>query len=144
MAIELNSEIINDLVNKGYVNDTNPERTHLHKRYNYALDVSIVHSSCYKPNQINLSCFFDIKWLIDNFSLITFPLSEIKNQLTEIFGPCFAQIYNNPQEFQIVFYIYEEEKLIKWVDLLEDDADEFTYLVVDLINDMLKEKEKEW
>ena len=104
MAIQLTSNIINDLVNKGYVPNTTPKSTSLHKRYNYALDVSIVYSS-YKPDQINLSCFFDIKRLIDNFSLTTFPLSEIQKQLTEIFGHCFAQIYNYG-EFQIVFYIY--------------------------------------
>ena len=140
MAIELTSNIIKDLVNKGYVSDISTTRIYLHKRYSDTLDVSISHSS-YKPDQINLSCVFGINALIDNFSLNIFPL-EIQKQLTKIFGSCFAGIYNT--QVQIVFHIYEEEKLIKWVDLLEEDADEFTYLVVDLINDMLEEKEKEW
>lgn len=141
MAIELTSDIINDLVNKGYVHDTSTQRTYLHKRYSAALDVSIVHSS-YKPDQINLNCVFDINGLINNFSLTTFPLSEIQKQLTEIFGSCgfYRTIHDN---FRIIFYIQEEEKLLQWVDTLEEDADEFISLVVDLITDMLEEKEKE-
>ena len=47
------------------------------------------------------------------------------------------------ENFKLFFiYIYEEENLIKWVDLLEEDANEFTYLVFDLITDMLKENAK--
>lgn len=141
MPIIITANIIHDLFNKGYSSDVYPN--YAHKIYKDVLDVTIMQS--YRPDQIELNCLFDINinGLIDNFSLTTFPLSEIQKQLTEIFGSCgfYRTIHDN---FRIIFYIQEEEKLLQWVDTLEEDADEFISLVVDLITDMLEEKEKEW
>lgn len=133
MSIELTSNIINDLVNKGYNKGYFIGTNYLEKLYSNVFGVTFQHS-VRKPDQIELYCVFNTT-LLDNFNRDTFPELEIEKQLIEIFGSCNFVAYN--LTFQIIFYIHEEENLIKWIDTLEKDTNEFISLVVDLINDML-------